>query len=213
MKVIIVLLYYLFLWHFPHTLYAQNNSRKEVPIKPLRIGFKTGFPNLIGGNIEYVSPFINEKLAFQIDYSKINSNWFLNEEQEEDYLNSEALGFSYLELGLSYYLFKSGKGLYGGLSYGVIQLDATEITTEYTEYVDESYKSLNLKLGAKLGGTFYFRPEIGFSFTPPSKTYEVLRIYKNNERERIIEKFDVDGTSAEYLFQGIMATIGFGFAF
>ena len=39
--------------------------------KPYRVGLTFGLPNLVGLNLEYVSPALNNKLAASLDYSSI----------------------------------------------------------------------------------------------------------------------------------------------
>ena len=63
-----------------HQGYAQefsgksNVSNEDSNVKPIRIGAKLGFPNLISLNLEYVLPILDNKLAVSADISKINSS-------------------------------------------------------------------------------------------------------------------------------------------
>ena len=115
--------------------YSQN--------KPYRVGATIGIPNLVGLNLEYVTPALDNKLAATIDYSTIKLN---NQDLDLDY------SYSYFELGGNYYFGQKSKGLYGHLSYGRIAFKG--------EYSDPLYGSgegkvtlnmVNLMLGAKWG--------------------------------------------------------------
>jgi len=193
------------------TLSNQEEVTKERKVRPFRIGAKVGFPNLVGGNLEYVTPLLNNKLAINFDYSTIKSDWFEFNE-EGDTQNSE-LDISYIEGGLNYYFFKPGRGLYGGLSYGNLSLKGAVVYDEFRDIIDTSHGSMNIKLGAKLGGLIYFRPEIGYSFSALPEEIDTTRIYDDGNRETRTIEFDTEGTAYNLLFSGFMANIGLGFAF
>lgn len=200
-----------------YSIHAQTETSQErdYKVRPVRLGLKLGFPNLVGGNLEYVTPLLNDRLSVSLDYSTINSDWFLS---EEDSNNTETtnLDFSYLEGGINYYFFKAGKGLYGGLSYNQMKFKGETSVEDNGEkgtgHIDYSHSSLNVKLGAKLGGLFYFRPEIGYSFSPLPKSIEYKADY-NGRTETETYDFSEELASADILFKGLMANIGFGFAF
>mgnify|MGYP001246802299 CR=1 FL=1 len=125
--------------------YSQEN--------PYRIGLTVGTPNLVGLNLEYVTPALNAKLAPSFDFSVIKI--------ETDDINYR---FTYAELGGNYYFGKKSKGLYGHASLGRIGFKG--------DYSDPLYGSgegklginlISFKVGAKWGNRFYFRPEIGFA--------------------------------------------------
>jgi len=195
----------------------KNNTRQEdekersYKVRPFRIGVKIGAPNLIGGNLEYVLPMLGRRVAVNADYSKLKSEWIQPEDEGAD--AEDKINVTYLDLGLNYYLFKPGKGLYAGVSYSTIKADATTPFEDGTDYIKEEHSSINVKLGAKLGGLFYFRPEIGYSFDPLPNTYEVHTVYNDGTEERATQGWDAEGTPAELLFKGLMFNIGFGFAF
>ncbi len=181
--------------------------------KPLRIGVKIGFPNLIGANMEYVTPLLQNRLAAFVDYSGIKADSYLDDEDD-------ATGkFRYLEAGANYYFFKEGKGLYGGLSYASFKIsgDATNIESDNgaqtggTGVFDSKSNSLNIKLGAKLGGLFYFRPEVGFAFSGIPKTADMTVTFPDGSTE--VQSVIEDGDLPSILTSGLMANIGFGFAF
>lgn len=212
------------LFTIPVTSFSQvieEPGSKPYKVRPLRIGAKVGFPNLVGGNVEYVTPLLNKRLALNVDYSMIKSSW-LEPTNEENYNvdASDALQFSYLEAGLNYYFFRPGKGLYGSLSYGIIQINGTLADMEHSEdsekrgsgIIDFKNNSVNLKLGAKLGGLFYLRPEIGYTFNTLPKSIEVDVIFPDGSREARTEEFEIDAPF-DLLFSGLIANIGIGFAF
>lgn len=224
MKRFIAITLVFFLFSLPDTGFSQvieDPGPKPYKLRPLRIGAKAGFPNLVGGNLEYVTPLLNKRLALNVDYSMIRSSWL--EPANEDRYNvdaSDALKFSYLETGLNYYFFRPGKGLYGSLNYGMIKIDGTLADMEHSEDsqkrgsggVDLGHNSLNVKLGAKLGGLFYFRPEIGYSFNTLPKSIDVDIIFPDGSRETRTEEFEID-EPFNLLFSGLIANIGIGFAF
>lgn len=171
---------------------------------PFRIGVKVGYPNVIGGNIEYVTPFLNKRLAPSIEYSIINKS-----------VDVHQVKFSYFQAGFNYYFFKEGKGLYGSLSYGVFNAKLTLNELESDSDPDVlgsanttiSNNSLNLKIGIKSGNRFYFRPEIGYSFTPIAKTLVVETNFPDGSTET--QSLDVP----DFLSQGLIFNLGFGISF
>ncbi|MBZ9629480.1 hypothetical protein LB465_01715 [Salegentibacter sp. LM13S] len=198
--------------HAQKSLPIEENETRERKLRPFRIGAKVGFPNIIGGNLEYVTPLLNEKLAVSVDYSTIKSDWLIGDEEEAASENNE-LDYTYIEGGLNYYFFKPGRGLYGGLSYGNINIKGTVHYEDSRDIIDTSHGSVNIKLGAKLGGLFYFRPEVGYSFSPLPDHVEAVRVYNDGSRETMNFEFDSDVTPYNLLFSGLMANIGIGFAF
>ena len=200
-----------------------NSSAIRVKVRPFRIGAKLGFPNLAGGNIEYVTPLLKHKLAVFADYSKLSSD-FINDKIEEEARgigNTDAYGFKYFEGGINYYFFKPGYGLYGGVSYGSIGVEGTKYNVESnvdtgkqgTGIIKFTHNSINLKLGAKLGGLFYFRPEIGYSFTALPSSLPVEVKFPDGTSESQVEVLDSEGSPQNLLFKGYMVNIGLGFAF
>lgn len=190
---------------------TETENEKAVKVKPFRIGTKSGFPNLIGGNIEYVTPILNNKVAVSVDYSRINSGWFI--ENNNEARSSEDVKFSYIEGGLNYYLFKPGKGLYAGLAYNSISFKGSlNYEDGSSDNIDETHDSFAIKLGAKLGGLFYFRPEIGYSFSALPTSYQVVSVSSTGESETYREDINRE-VVPEFLLKGLIANIGLGFAF
>ena len=174
--------------------------------KPFRIGLKLGFPNIIGGNLEYATPLLGKKLAASIEYSSISADKFMEPDEAK---------LTYLQIGFNYYFFKEGSGLYSNVSYGMLDADLTLIDIESdfdydklgNAFANLSNKSFNVKLGAKLGSGFYFRPEIGYSFTSLDKIVEVNVKFPDGSSE--IQQEEIPSE----LTQGLLFNIGFGFAF
>ncbi len=174
--------------------------------KPFRIGVKIGYPNIIGGNIEYVTPLLKKRLAPSLEYSTINADKALDPDQAK---------LTYFQAGLNYYFFKEGRGLYGNLSYGI--LDAKLKINDIESDTDPDLKgsastaisnnSINIKIGAKWGKGFYFRPEIGYSFTNLDKEILVNVNFPDGSTETQTE------TLPSILTQGIVFNIGFGMSF
>lgn len=205
----------------------REKTKKERKVRPIRIGAKIGFPNLVGGNLEYVTPLLNKKLSIYGDFSTLKSKWVELEEIEDYYGNSgeqNTYDFKYIEGGLNYYFFKPGRGLYGGMSYGAINIRGTEYGLASNDEMDTSGKrgvgtidmthtSFNLKLGAKLGGLFYFRPEVGYSFSTLPRHITTTVVFEDGTREIQNLSFDVEDGPAEILYKGLIANIGIGFAF
>ena len=174
--------------------------------KPFRIGVKIGYPNIVGGTIEYVTPLLKKRLAPTIEYSSVNV---------DKYLDPNKAKLTYFQAGLNYYFLKEGKGLYGNISYGI--LDAKLTINDIQSDSDPNLKgsantaisnnSINIKIGAKWGKGFYFRPEIGYSFTPLDETVVVNVNFPDGSTETQNE------TLPSILTQGILFNIGFGMSF
>ncbi|MDT0643072.1 hypothetical protein RM553_09560 [Zunongwangia sp. F363] len=204
----------------------QEGSQSTENVRPFRIGLKLGFPNIIGGNVEYVTPLINHKLSVNLDYSKLDygflSDLFVEEQEEDETTN---LTFTYFQGGLNYYFFKPGKGLYAGVNYGALKLEFTETDLESSEdpgktgvaTMEFKRNSFSLKLGAKLGGLFYFRPEIGYAFEELPKSVDTKVRFDDGSTETqtyyLDDYFDTESSPQKYLFEGFIANIGFGFSF
>ena len=195
---------------------TEIEQEREYKVRPVRLGVKLGFPNIVGGNIEYVTPIFNDRLAVSLDYSTVKSDWFTSEE-ESDGTETTQLTYSYLEGGINYYFFKAGKGLYGGLSYNKLDFKGETIVTqegmEGTGNIDYSHNSFSVKIGAKLGGLFYFRPEVGYSFSSLPKSIDYQTRYGDGTTETETYDFSEELASADILFNGLIANIGIGFAF
>ncbi|MCM4157343.1 hypothetical protein [Gramella sp. AN32] len=203
--------------------FSQNVSEQtvtsdhEVNVRPIRIGFKLGFPNLIGGNLEYVLPLLNNKIAVSADYSRFKSSNIIKALGVED-TDDVDMSVSFLEGGLNYYIFKPGDGLYAGVSYNRLKFDGTifdffESQTEEGKYgdgiVDFTNSSFNLKIGIKMGGLFYFRPEVGYAFTAfPTEIPVEVRFEDGTTEQQTYDTYTTD-----IIHNGLIFNIGLGFAF
>ncbi len=208
-----------------HQGYAQefsgksNVSNEDSNVKPIRIGAKLGFPNLISLNLEYVLPILDNKLAVSADISKINSSSVADIMGFED--DSELdMKFGYFEGGLNYYFFKPGSGLYAGFSYSSSNFEGVIYDYDFYEsgtgedidgngYIDFTNGSFNLKVGAKVGGTFYFRPEIGYAFSAFPEEVPIEVRYTDGYKEQ--QTFETYAT--DVIHSGLIFNFGFGFAF
>ena len=190
------------------TMETKRNSPK---VKSFRIGGKIGFPNLVGGNVEYVTPLLGHKLAVAVDYSSISNKSIDQWIELEDEFK-----VTYYEGGLNYYLFSPGSGLYAGISYGALKADVTIPEIESEEQPEQygsghatfSHSSFNVKLGAKMGGTIYFRPEIGYSFTKLPEEFDITANFPDGSSESQTEEIPISEYNKGYIFN-----IGIGLAF
>lgn len=198
--------------------YSTENEFENV--RPFRIGVKSGIPNLLSGNIEYVLPVLNRKIAVSADYSKISLNagdFGFEAEDGSEIMEQE---FDYLEGGINYYFFKPGKGLYAGVSYSNYNLKGN--LPDFAEngngemvdgYIDFSNNSINLKAGAKWGGFFYFRPEIGYALNPfPSRLPVRVEFEDGTSEDRELD-LSADSGLLDLIYNGMIFNIGIGFSF
>ncbi|MBN1251303.1 MAG: hypothetical protein JXR51_08005 [Bacteroidales bacterium] len=165
---------------------------------PLRIGLKIGVPNVVGLNLEYVTPIMNGKFAPTIDFSFIPIT-----------IEDVDLKFTYFEIGTNIYFKKPGKGLYGHISYGRIGFDGTYVDAEKGEGQGQaSFNLANFKIGAKLGNSFYFRTEIGYGLIFGDTSVDVE--YKEpNSSVITVEAQEIPGI----ISGGFVVNLGFGVAF
>ncbi len=193
---------------------------EKIKLRPIRVGMKLGLPNLIGGNLEYLTPLVNDKLSVNWDYSIFKSDW-ISVEATDPSEKDPIINYSFIDLGANYYIFKPGRGLYSGLSYSLIKFDSE--TSVYgkdefggekdgTEYYNVKNNSVNVKVGAKLGGLFYFRPELGFSFNPIPETVSSEIRYNDGSKETTTTNIN-DELQFKTLTSGLTFNIGMGFAF
>lgn len=197
----------------------EREVKEFIPrTQPLRFGIKVGFPNLVGGNVEYVTGIMRNRIAFNVDYSTIQGEWLQDVMAQEDPLDLE---FRYLEGGMNIYFLSSGKGLYLNASYGLLDFEETRQDVESeqdssklgTGTTDFMHHSFNLKLGAKLGGFIYFRPEVGYTFTPVPEGIPMEVAFEDGSTEMQSTLLNEDGAPYGPLFQGLIFNIGLGIAF
>ena len=184
---------------------VQNgNLDSKVDINPLRLGVKVGAPSFITINVEYVTPLLDNRVAFAIDYFPLSIN-LLDIESK----------FKNFEIGSNIYLNNKGKGLYGGLSYYTFNAEVTNI--EEVEFDDGSFgtgetnikfNTFNLKIGAKLGRAFYFRIELGYGFGNLPETVVITSTDSNSSTTEDI------GEVISFLGSGVpIFNFGIGYSF
>ena len=146
---------------FSSLVFAQNDNSQSADINPLRLGVKIGTPNIVGVNLEFVLPAFNNHLAVFGDYSGFSID-----------IDEVDTSIKYIEFGTNLYFKDTGKGFYGSLSYGKLDVEGSYTdaqTINGQDFTGEAYGELdvstvNVKLGVKLGSSFYFRSEIGYGF-------------------------------------------------
>jgi len=193
-------------------LVLNYSQAQDVTEKPFRVGVKLFLPNLAGLSFEYVAPVLNGKLSAALDFSRIPIN--------RTFSGFEAkVKITHWSLGVNYYFFKSGQGLYGGLATGQLrikaegnQVDDNGTVAAYYSGKDKVRFPLMIKFGAKLGKGFYFRPEIGYSLMklPTSVSYNVT--YPPNTPPTVdeVKYYDIPAIPG---FASLIFNIGFGFSF
>ena len=199
--------YFVFFMLFSSLVYSQNDNSQSNDINPFRIGVKIGTPNILGANLEFVLPAFNNHLAIFGDYS-----WFTIDIDEVD------TSLKYIEFGANLYFQGTGKGFYGSLSYGKLDIEGSYTdaqTLSGQDFTGEAFGELevstvNVKLGVKLGSTFYFRSEIGYGFGDVPQQIEITGNVNGTPASGIEDIPDVPGIgeSGYALFN-----IGIGVAF
>ena len=116
MKNYSLVIFSLLLFLIPFNSFSQQNESNQYnlsgnlsstgDINPLRVGLKVGVPSVFTMNLEYVTPLLDNRVAFAIDYFSLNVN-----------ASDVEAKFKNFEIGSNIYLKNTGKGLYGGLSY------------------------------------------------------------------------------------------------
>jgi hypothetical protein len=164
--------------------------------KPMRIGVKVGVPEVAGLNLEYVSPLLNSKLAPSIDFTRLS-------------IQGGEFVYSNFGIGANYYFGDSGegKGLYSSLMYS-----RPGFKLEGNDGIESSLGKValnmfSIKLGAKLGKGFYFRPEIGYAIVN-SAVFKVE--YSDASTGTSLR---VESEPIPINLGGIVANIGIGFSF
>ncbi len=187
----------------------EEKKKKSNDVNPIRIGVKVGVPDIVAGNLEFVTPLFDNRVALFVDYSKFSVN--------EDDAEVDA---KYFEGGLNIYFNNKGRGLYVSASMSNLKIDGKYTDAETvngTVYQgqatgDLQIKTTNLKLGAKLGKKFYFRIEAGYGFGDIPQEIEVTGTEQGTGMQQTdyVEIPDIPGVSESGM---IVANIGFGFSF
>lgn len=177
-----------------------ENSVKKIKIKPLRIGIRVGVPHLITGNIEYVTPLFDNRLALTMDYITLSKRF-----------TDGIFRFDNFEAGANIYFKNTGKGLYGSLTYFSFRSGVGFTDHNFGQgfrsdgRADFDFNSFNVKLGAKLGKTIYFRVELGYGIGKIPDSVEVISTTYN--LSTLEEIPSVAGVSSSGV---IVFNIGFG---
>lgn len=182
-----------------------NNETPQPPLnlRPFRIGIKLGVPNVIGANVEFLTPLLNHRLSFSADYSRFN-----NLSGEDENGNEGELNYSYIEFGSNYYLRRQGKGPYASIAYGMLRFDAKYRDVDgSTGEGSANLNAINFKLGAKWGRGFYFRPELGYALLTGNSNFDVT--YVDSDGDVTVENAEASGI----LTGGFIFNLGFGVAF
>lgn len=195
LKSIIILLF------FCATL-TQAQQQTQESIKPLRLGVKLGVPNILSANLEYVTPLLNNRVALMLDYMSLSKT-----------IDDVNVNYNNFEIGTNIYINNTGKGLYGGISYFSFDAEGTYSDVEFTSSTNQGtgnikFNTVNFKIGAKLGRTFFFRIEAGYGF---GDIPEYVVVNSNSSNETSIEEIpEITGISKS----GIpVFNIGIGFSF
>ena len=93
---------------------AQEDNKDRKDINPFRLGLKIGTPNIVGGNVEYVLPVLNNHIALFTDLSGFTLD-----------LDEVESSLSYFEIGANIYFSDNGRGFYSSLSYGSFSVEGT----------------------------------------------------------------------------------------
>lgn len=182
-------------------------SQRYSDIRPFKADIKIGLPGLLGINAEYITPALNNRLSFFASYSGFTSNFNYEEVDEK---------VRYFELGSNFYLSENGKGLYGSLGYGNMNIDGTYYEVPDGEDVileavgNFKANTINVKAGLLLGGLIFFRGEIGYGFGNIPTEVEVHGRVNEVRKTVIIERPEYPGMSDSGY---VLATVGVGVAF
>lgn len=139
---------------------TKTNSELQGPqIHPLRFGVEFGAPSVLNLNVEYVTPLLNNRVAFYMDYLPFKFG-----------IDDITFKMNNFEIGSNIYFGAQGKGLYASVGYFRYKGEAQVPDVDFDDgsfgggETSISFSATNLKIGAKFGDRFYFRIEGGFGF-------------------------------------------------
>ena len=188
--------------------FAQENTvtqtvERTESIKPLRIGARLGIPNIITANVEYVTPLLDNRVAATLDYMTLSQT-----------VDDVSIKYSNFEIGSNVYLKSTGKGLYASLTYFSFNSDGDFGDVDFDDGSNGDgkakidFSTVNFKVGAKLGRTFYFRAEVGYGF---GKIPEYVLVKSNSSNATTVEEVpEIPGLGSSGT---LVFNIGIGFAF
>ena len=183
----------------------QVNTVKDGPdIHPLRIGLELGAPSGINLNAEYVTPWLDNRVAFYVDYLPFSVT-----------IDDVKIKTNNFEIGTNIYFNNKGKGFYGSLGYLNYNGDAEITDVEFDNgntgggKTSINFSTTNVKIGGKFGNRFYFRIEAGFGFgSIPDELVITSTDGNGTTVEPIDDVVSFFGSSGIPLF-----SLGFGYAF
>lgn len=202
---------------FSNVAFSQNENSewsKNNDLRPYRIGVKIGTPMVIALDLEYVTPLWNSRVAPFLDYTTIGL----------EIGTDTNINYTAFEVGSHIYFSNrgDGRGFYGALAYQHANAklkqqnydadDGRQFEGTATSKI--TYGGLNTKIGVKVGRTFYFRTELGYSFGSLPTTIVTSGTYNGQpvtDRQDISE--DIKDTPIISLGGMPIFNIGFGFAF
>lgn len=197
--------------------FSQSDDLNEVKnndLRPYRIGVKIGTPMAVGLDLEYVTPLWNGRIAPSLNFTTVGLS--IDDETK--------LNYTAFELGSNIYFNGrgDGRGFYGALSYQHMNAKLKQEDYEAedgrlfegTATSKITYGGLNAKIGVKVGRTFYFRTELGYSFGSIPTNIVTTGTYNGKpatDNQDITE--DLDDTVIISSGGMPLFNIGFGFAF
>ena len=199
-----------FIFLISNCISAQNTNE----LNPYRIGVKIGTPYAVSLDFEYVMPILESRIAPFVDFTTIGIKAGGN----------ARLNYTAFEVGTNIYFRKrgDGRGFYGALSYQKVNTRLKQRDYEAndgrlfegTATTAIVYNGFNTKIGVKVGRTFYFRTELGYSFGKiPTEvvtkgTYNGAPATDNQDISQDIKDIPLISTGGMPVFN-----LGFGFAF
>ncbi|MGA2296964.1 MAG: hypothetical protein ABSG15_05380 [FCB group bacterium] len=162
------------------------NVSNASDLKSSRLGIDAGIPNLVGLNFEYLTPLLNNSLAPSISFSYLPASALVK-------LDSNQGGsIIYWSVGLNFYPFSNGKGLYFGLLYANLSANSTQtglngyfvqegtqtdvLIQNGTAKASLSMNMYFIKVGFRvIWGAFSLAPEVGIGHNDGTKgiKYEI----------------------------------------
>lgn len=180
-----------------------NLNAQNEDLKPLRIGAKIGVPNLLTINAEYLTPLLDNRVAITTDYMALTKT-----------IDDVSLKYKNFEIGTNIYFNNKGRGLYAGLTYFSFDAEGTFTEVEFDDTSvgdaigDLKFNTMNIKLGAKLGKTFYYRMEVGYGF---GDIPQEIVVRSTTTSQTTTEEFpEIPGVSESGLLN---FNLGIGFSF
>ena len=186
----------------------QSSIPSEYTLKRLSIGLKTGIPNIASIGVQYTLPILNNHLAPYFDFS----TYQYNKDQTEGNL-------SFLEFGAAYFFNEKGKGVYLGIGFSSLKIDAdyNNISLDNGGTGSGASKinlnTTNLKLGIKTGGRLYFRVEVGYGMGDIPQTVTFKATDNNNPAFTQTKTKNIPALPGVSENGMVIGNIGFGFSF